>query len=284
MTRPGGPDLASYSDEELMEERDFLLRSLHDLDDERAAGDVDPDDYAVLRDGYTARAAAVLRLLDRRRVDAEDDGSPPVVVASAQPSRPRLRGIAVAAGVVAFAVGAGLLVAHGAGQRLPGQTVSGSTPASRVQQLIAQAGTDMQGNDVIGALKSFQAALAIDPGNVVALAQEGWVLAISGNTTHDQAIIDRGLALVRHAEQIDGSYAPAHFYAGSILLGEGKANDSIPEFEQYLADDPSSATATLVRQDLQTAQAEAAGRLPPGASPAPTTPPSPGTSAPPATP
>jgi len=71
MTLPDGPDLTTYSDEELIEERDFLLRSLQDLDEERRAGDVEAHDYDVLKDGYTARAAAVLRVLDRRRVEAE---------------------------------------------------------------------------------------------------------------------------------------------------------------------------------------------------------------------
>jgi tetratricopeptide (TPR) repeat protein len=328
MTLPDGPDLTTYSDEELAEERDFLLRSLQDLDDERHAGDVDADDYSVLKDGYTARAAAVLRVLDRRRVEAElaiaanparraaaaapdaadadtdkaaetdtdnvdaenadndgpdslagaaaattAGGRPTPVAAAPAPRRSRrqLRTAAVAAGVVAFAIGAGLLVAHSSGQRLPGQSVSGSAPNNKVQQLLVQADTQFQRSDVIGSLKTLQQVLTIDPRNVVALAQEGWVLAISGNSTHDQAIIDRGLGLIRQAESTDGTYAAAHFYAGSVLLNEGNAKGAITEFEDYLADDPSSSTAALVRGDLQTAQAEAAGQLPAGASSAPAT-------------
>ena len=49
---------------ELEEERRFLLRSLDDLDREHAAGDVDKHDYATLRDGYTARAATVIREIE----------------------------------------------------------------------------------------------------------------------------------------------------------------------------------------------------------------------------
>jgi tetratricopeptide (TPR) repeat protein len=334
MTLPDGPDLTTYSDEELVEERDFLLRSLQDLDAERHAGDVDADDYAVLKDGYTARAAAVLRILDRRRVEVElattagaarnvvptapggsatqtpdpaagtlspaadtadeaDAGAanadpavarpaaakPAVVSPAAKASvtaraprrSRRLRAAVIAVGVVVFAVGAGLLVAHSSGQRLPGQSASGSAPNNKEQQLLVQADAQFQKSDVIGSLKTLQQVLAIDPRNVVALAQEGWVLAISGNSTHDQAIIDRGLGLIRQAESIDGTYAAAHFYAGSVLLNEGNAKGAITEFEDYLADDPSSSTAALVRGDLQTAQAEAAGQLPAGAGPAPTT-------------
>ena len=48
---------------ELEEERRFLLRSLTDLERELEAGDVDRADYEVLRDGYTARAATVMRAM-----------------------------------------------------------------------------------------------------------------------------------------------------------------------------------------------------------------------------
>ena len=57
------PDSATGTGE-LEEERDFLLRSLDDLDRERAAGDLDPADYVALKEDYTARAAAVLRAID----------------------------------------------------------------------------------------------------------------------------------------------------------------------------------------------------------------------------
>ena len=49
---------------ELEDERRFLLRSLRDLDAELAAGDVDEHDYETLRDGYTKRAADVLREIE----------------------------------------------------------------------------------------------------------------------------------------------------------------------------------------------------------------------------
>ena len=48
----------------LEEERDFLLRSLDDLEREHDAGDIDETDYEGLRDDYTVRAATVLRSLD----------------------------------------------------------------------------------------------------------------------------------------------------------------------------------------------------------------------------
>ena len=48
----------------LEEERDLLLTSLDQLDEERAEGDLDDADFEELRDDYTRRAAVVLRRLD----------------------------------------------------------------------------------------------------------------------------------------------------------------------------------------------------------------------------
>ncbi|MHB8671075.1 MAG: tetratricopeptide repeat protein [Acidimicrobiales bacterium] len=56
--------------ESLAEQRDFLLASLRDLDLEEQAGDLSAEDALALREDYTARAAAVLRALERRTPSA----------------------------------------------------------------------------------------------------------------------------------------------------------------------------------------------------------------------
>ena len=90
---------------ELEDERRFLLRSLRDLDAELAAGDVDDGDYETLRDGYTKRAADVLRDIEEgkaapaaaRAAAAGRDGSSPPPWCSSSP------------------IGAGWLVARSSG-------------------------------------------------------------------------------------------------------------------------------------------------------------------------
>ena len=57
---PRGP----MSDQTALEsERDFLLRSLDDLESERDAGNIDDETYRTLHEDYTARAAVVIRSL-----------------------------------------------------------------------------------------------------------------------------------------------------------------------------------------------------------------------------
>ena len=63
----------------LEEEREFLLRSIADLEREHDAGDIDDADFEALRDDYTTRTAEVLRAIDERReafIDARTKRSP----------------------------------------------------------------------------------------------------------------------------------------------------------------------------------------------------------------
>ena len=54
----------NMSDQTALEaERDFLLRSLDDLESERDAGNIDDETYRTLHEDYTARAAVVIRSL-----------------------------------------------------------------------------------------------------------------------------------------------------------------------------------------------------------------------------
>ncbi|MET0920065.1 MAG: hypothetical protein ABWY77_02565, partial [Acidimicrobiia bacterium] len=55
--------------EELHSERDFLMKSLDDLELEYESGGIDDESYQALHDDYTARAAATIRAL-RDGVDA----------------------------------------------------------------------------------------------------------------------------------------------------------------------------------------------------------------------
>ena len=84
----------------LEEQRDFLLRSLEDLEREHDAGDIDEHDYEALRDDYTVRAAAVLRALDAHAALADRGGAPEAsgrdVGSRASSPSPCLAGIGVA--------------------------------------------------------------------------------------------------------------------------------------------------------------------------------------------
>ena len=241
------------STEELYEEKEFLLRSLDDLEREWAAGDLDAHDYRTLKDDYTARAAAVLRAIDGAVAPV---GAP----ASPQPARNRLRPALWAVGVVAVAACAGLLVARTSGERLPGQPSAGNiTPTGPSAKLTTARALVGEGK-AAEAIKVYDEVIEADPRNAEALAYRGWLVRLVGKSTGDGALIDKGLDFVNRAVAADPRYPDAHVFKGLILFQD--KNDpaaAIPAFRTFLALDPPPEMVPMVEGVLKQALA-ATGR------------------------
>jgi hypothetical protein len=139
----------------LEEERDFLRRSLDDLDSELAVGDIDGADHATLRAEYTRRLHDTLAAIEAGRIE--------VPVRSG-----RWYPIAVGLGVVLVAVLAGLLVAQASGRRDPGDVATGDIRES-VRGRIAAADRLLAAGDTAAAIEAYDALLADDPANAQAL-------------------------------------------------------------------------------------------------------------------
>jgi tetratricopeptide (TPR) repeat protein len=213
----------------LEEERDFLLRSLDDLDREHDAGDVDDTDYAELKDDYTARAANVLRALDDRRAAA----------AANAPSRSWVR-TAVGLGVVAvLALGVGWFAFRDAGTRAPGGGITGdarqdsANRAMEAQQLTGLAQQALREGDSEGALElyrqamqSYSEALELSPSNAEALTNRGWLyhnlaLAVGEGS---EAVELEGFALedLDQAIAAEPTYAPARVFRAVLAANAGQ--------------------------------------------------------------
>jgi tetratricopeptide (TPR) repeat protein len=271
----------------LEEERQFLLDSLRDLESERETGELDDDDYATLRDDYTARAAKVLRRIEAAKADrpapwragarrrpertVPEGGSPRATSrnSSAEGAAGRRRRrrstaltVAVVVGVVAVAA---VSVLGFAGERIGSQPTSGrdlSTPAGR----LAQAHMLESQGKAADALKLYDAVLKDDPGNVEALTYKGWVLARAGLTDPAMTALDQAIAL-------DPRYPDAHFFRGMVLYqSRNDPAGAVAEFEAFLANNPPPDSVAAVRDVLERARRDAG--LTPAA--APTTPPPPG--------
>jgi len=180
---------------ELEEERRFLLRSITDLDREHLYGDVDDNDYQTLRDGYTARAASVLRAIDDGHVE----------VSQPRPRRPRVF-VAWIVGTLLVACVAGWLVARTSGQRLPGQAITGGLPGDEVAQKLAEA-RQLLGVNPQQAIIRYQQVRELDPNNAEALTYMGWLIAQSDTST-----AAAGAEFLRGAIKIDPTYADPHCF------------------------------------------------------------------------
>jgi len=190
---------------ELEEERRFLLRSLVDLEREHDAGDVADDDYEVLKDGYTARAANVLRAIDEGR--------------AALPPKKRNNRRAMAAFVIVVVLIAGTLgwlVARSSGQRGAGDTITGGTSPNQVATLLSE-GRVLMGSNAPNAISEasnrFLAVLDIEPNNVEALTYAGWLVALSTQGQDGETAASNlaaGKAFMEKAIGIDPTYADPH--------------------------------------------------------------------------
>ena len=185
---------------ELEEERRFLLASIRDLDRERAVGDVDDNDHRVLRDGYVARAAAVLREIESGRSQL-----PP------SPHRPLWRRAAVPLLTLAAAAGLGVAVAQYSGQRLPGQTITGGPEIDEVTGLLTQARQVLL-SDAPGALAAYDRVLELEPDNPEAVTYRAWLLVLGARGAGDAALIEAQLSELQRATTIDPDYADPHCF------------------------------------------------------------------------
>ena len=195
---------------ELEEERRFLLRSIDDLEREHAAGDVDDHDYHALLDGYTARAATVLRAIDDNR-------------AALPARRPRdWRRVAIAIVVVAaIGVVAGVLVARFSGQRSAGDTITGGTSPNRVADLLTEA-RQLMGTDPGAASQRYLDVLEIEPDNAEALTYAGWLVGLSAGTFEDvttnPTVLATAKELLNEAIAADPTYADPYCFLGILAV------------------------------------------------------------------
>jgi cytochrome c-type biogenesis protein CcmH/NrfG len=267
---------------ELEAERDFLLRSLDDLEAERADGSIDDESYQRLHDDYTARAAAVIRAL-RDGVDARP---------AAPPTSARRR-VLIFTGVVGFAALAGVALAAALGARLPGQTSSGNSAGSSsataaasqtrrtLEAAVARNPSDIQArvqlalvleraNDLHGALVQYDEVTKLDPSNADAEAQAGRILYLTAQASPANAsqLVTLSKARLDHAVQLDPQYPDAHFFRAVVLANEYQDYaGAVNECQRYLLLAPNGPWADSARQLLAQATNALAG--PPATSPSP---------------
>lgn len=223
----------------LEEERTFLLRSLADLEREHDAGDVDGDDYREIRDGYTARAAAVLRQIESGRA-----------ALVAKPTVDWRRRIVTGVVVVALVGVVWWALAASSAQRLPGQQITGLDPREESQVLLSQA-RSLQFSDAATAADIYAEVLETDPDNVEALTYRGWTLALSTIGDDDaaavQARLDEAVDSLVAAIEADRAYPDPYCFLGIVQYRFfGEAETALPFIEGCLSAGPPADVRQLV--------------------------------------
>ena len=262
------PEAVDESREQLEREREFLLRSLDDLERERDKGTIDDESYERLHADYTARAAAVIRAL-RDGIDAR-----PV----APPVSKRRRSLTII-GIVAFGVIAAVALAAAVGARLPGDTSSGNSdgdtrptatlslesrierlqsavaanPDDRASRLLLARFLEADG-DLAGALQQYDEVLQRDPTNADAEAQAGRILyltaqaAVKSAPDQVESLVQQSRARLDRAVSLDPQYPDARFFRAIVLANEfGAFAAAQNDLQRYLLLMPNGPFATQAR-------------------------------------
>jgi cytochrome c-type biogenesis protein CcmH/NrfG len=228
----------------LESERDFLLRSIKDLETERDAGNLDDDRYRELKDDYTARAAAVLRSIEEGRQS----------VATTAPPVGRKRKLVTGGAILAFVVAAALALTAATGTRHEGQTSTGNAQSSEdrrvaLEQQVKDHPDDPTAHLVFGrylleaqdwteAVKQYLLAAKLDPKNPEANAYAGWMLyqvAANAEPATKGELTSSALDRLDKAVAASDTYADAFFFRGMVKFrGAGDAKGAVPDFERFL--------------------------------------------------
>ena len=252
----------------LESERDFLLRSIADLETERDAGNLDEERYRALKDDYTARAAAVLRSI-------EEGGE----AAPAPAPIPKKRKLLTGGAVVAFVAVAALALAAAAGKRHDGQTVTGNAQSgdarrAALERQVKEHPDDASAHLVYGrylleaqdwpeAVKQYLSAAKLDPKNPEANAYAGWMLFQVAQSPNADAktkadLTDGALGRLDAAVAAADSYPDAYFFRGMVhFRGKNDPKAAVPDFERYLTLVPNGPLHDQVQQVLDQARQSA---------------------------
>jgi len=191
----------------LESERDFLLRSLDDLEAEHQAGDIDAADFEELRDDYTRRSAEVLRAIDEQRA------------AFATVTGVGLgKQLFTLFGVLAVAAVAGLLLAQSVGSRSGSDSATGDIARSTAG-LLAEAETLTFEREWDEAVLVYEEVLDSEPSNLEALTYRGWLQFQLGDVAEGRDSLAQAVAT-------DPTYPDAHVFRALIDRAAGQWDDA----------------------------------------------------------
>lgn len=210
-------------------EREFLERSLADLDRELAAGDLTEADHRRLRADY------------ERRLRGEAPPPKP-------PARPGFV-VAAVAFVAVVAVAAGVLVAQAAGRRDPGENITGGVaaapqaPATTLPDDLARCTTLTEGGAAIDCFMAYTSANPDDPQGYV---QFGLFSITAGIQGESEELLDAGQRFLEQALALDPDDPVARVYLAVVLDRRGQAEGAAAECERLAGMDVPADLSSLV--------------------------------------
>lgn len=229
----------------LVDEQEFLQRSIEDADRELGAGDLSAADHAVLtqRDrSRLAEVAAALAVLGPSAAPEPKDDFDDLEEPAEGFRRRDWRRVGIIASCFLIIAGVVILVDHALSPRLPGQASSGSVTLSGqelIEQQLAQAASEANGGNPVEGLKLYNKVLSEDPNDPNALAASGWLEWNYGTDGHNPTLQQAGRRNEEKAIKVAPTLYVGHFFLGLILFNQyDNAKAAVVQFNNFLADHP----------------------------------------------
>ena len=186
------------------EQKEFLLKSLQELDQELESGNLSSDDHDMLVRRYTRELADI--------TESEKAAS-----SGQQPKKGyRTKALLWSLGVVLLGVVAGITVSQTSGDRSEGESITGSIRKS-VNTQISEAQMLLGNRDRWGeAIEIFDQVLEVQPSNVEAMTYRSWLNYQSG------ADADIQIAAWEEVLVLEPSYPDALVFISIALSNEGR--------------------------------------------------------------
>lgn len=148
-----------------------------------------------------------------------------------------------------FALAAIILVWANLGLRQAGSSATGGlnlSSSQRLQQLVTQGEADVAAGNDAAALAAYQQILTLEPTNVVALTEAGWLEASAGSKSGSVAVVAHGVSLLHDAVTLaPASPAPRLYYAIVAYETPGYRSLARKEFTVFFRLHPSRAQVAI---------------------------------------
>jgi cytochrome c-type biogenesis protein CcmH/NrfG len=203
---------------------------------------------------------SALEAIEQRERDAIERATRTLQeLASAQPATTALARVRrtryLVVGLTCLAVALGVLLWSALSPRQAGNSITGSialSNAQKVQQYLSEAEADVANGNDVTALSAYQEVLTLDPKNVAALTQVGWLDFSAGSSDQNLTIMNVGVSDLRKAITLAPKQAaPRLYYA--IVADSTPGNQALAkaQFKVFLALKPSAGQLAIAKPFLK---------------------------------
>ena len=212
------------------EQKEFLLKSLHELDQEFENGNLSLEDHEMLVRRYTRELANVT---EAKKV--VDSGSEPK-------NGYRTKALVWSLGIVLLGAAAGITISQTSGARSSGESITGSIRKS-VSSQISEAQMLLGNRDRWGeAIEIFDDVLETQPSNVEALTYRAWLNYQSGGEVSAQ------IKAWEEVLFIEPGYSDALVFLSISLSNEGRYDEASLYLDQLRSNPVREDILAIVQQ------------------------------------